>query len=285
MVNTDPKQVEALLNLLADEDDSIAHTAEEQLLDMGTEIIPELKQNLADQPLTVKLRVREIVHQLESDNLEEDFRNLPTKADGTPRLEDALFTIAKIGHPTLHPEPYRNQIDQIADDIKSELDRWESIDPHTIVETVSTVLFDEHGFKGNRDDYYNPGNSYLHQVIKERKGIPISLSSLILILAERLNLPFRGVGMPAHFILSFPTADDPIYLDPFNEGKLLSKNDCVQFLNRTGFGFVPEYLEPVDNKEIILRSLRNLAKIFSKKQMSDRIKQIRAYMAILDRTY
>ncbi len=284
-MKVNPKQVRALMNLLADDDRSIALTAEEKLLEMGSDVLPELKQHLPDQPLPVKLRVREIVYRIEADDLKETFRNLPTTSSGEPELLPALFAVARIDQPTLPSEPYERELDRFAAEVERELEWRNAVAPRSVVETVSEVLFDRLGFEGNREDYYNPANSYLHRVIRDRRGIPLTLSALVLVIANRLDLPFQGVGMPAHFILRFPTPGEPIFLDPFNGGRLLSRRDCIDFLEQAGFQFVPEFLEPVDNKALLQRALRNLAKVFSHNEMPERINEIQAYLAIVTKQY
>lgn len=284
-MSEDRELIRALLSLLDDEDESVVKTAEKKLLEMGRNIVPELKNNIDDQPLRTKVRVRGILHRITADSLEEDFRRLPEDEEGRVDLEEGLFTLARIGYPDLHPEPYRGEIKRIAELIREELDRWDTLDPHTTVESVNQVLFDQMGFEGNEENYYEPDNSFLNQVLTRRTGIPISLSSLVLLVGERLDLPFSGVGMPAHFIVSYPNGDERILMDPFNGGKLLSRKNCAKFLIQSGFGYVDEYLQPVSNREILLRYLRNLINVYRREQSLDRVEEIRSYLAIVEHHY
>jgi regulator of sirC expression with transglutaminase-like and TPR domain len=93
------------------------------------------------------------------------------------------------------------------------------------------------------------------------------------------------VGMPAHFIVSYEGEDERIFVDAFNGGKKLGKKECVEFLSRTGFGYVEEYLEPVSNLDILSRFMRNLINVYSKKQSPDRVQELRRYLAILNQRY
>lgn len=279
-MSNDNGLIQALLTLLDDEDESIAEKAHKKLRDMGSEVIPELESHLEEQPLNVKIRARDIMNQMQDRDLEDEFREIPSNEHGNVDLEAGLFTIAKIEYPSLHPKPYLNELDQIAERVDESLGRWEARDDHTTVEIVNNVFFDQLGFHGNPDNYYDPKNSFINQVIQRRTGIPISLSAVVLLVANRLGLPFRGVGMPAHFILSYEGEKERIFIDPFNEGKKLGKKKCVEFLSRTGFGYVEEYLDPVTTTDILLRFLRNLINVYSKVQMPDRIRELRRYMAI-----
>ncbi|MFB6355920.1 MAG: transglutaminase family protein [bacterium] len=281
----DKQLVEALVTLLSDDDESVAQTAQNKLIELGADVIPDLEEHLDDQPLKVKIRAREVMNQLESKTLEEEFRSLPTHYDGDIDLEEALFTLAKIEYPSLHPKPFRQEINKISERVEEALGRWDVRDARTTVETVNKVLFEKLGFEGNSENYYNSDNSFINRVIQRRTGIPITLSALMLLVAERQDLPFKGVGMPAHFIVSYPGEKERIFIDPFNGGKTLTKNDCANFLAKTGFGFVEEYLQPVSNKEIIERCLRNLINVYHKRERENQVQAVRSYLAIIERQY
>lgn len=284
-MNSDDDLIEALLTLLDDEDETIAGSAQRKLHELGTEVIPELEEHLQDQPLRVKMRAREVMSQLKTADLEGDFRELPVTEDGDLELEAGLFTLAKFEYPSLHIDPYVNKLDEIADRLEEALNRWDARDAHTTVEIVNNVMFEQVGFEGNAEHYYDEKNSFLNQVLQRKTGIPISLSSVILLVAERLDLPYRGIGMPAHFLLSYDGGPERIFIDAYNRGKKLGEQDCREFLSRTGFGFIEEYLEPVSNKEILIRYFRNLINVYSKKQLPDRVQELRRYLTIVEHRY
>lgn len=279
--------IEALLTLLDDEDDVIAGSAQKKLRELGHDAIPEIEEHLQDQPLKVKLRAREVMSQLQPSGLEEDFRSLPQLENGDLDLEEGMFTLARLAYPSLQTEPYRTELDEIADQLGEALNRWDARDAHTTVEIVNNVIFEQLGFHGNSENYYDENNSFINQILERRTGIPISLSAVILLIAERLDLPYRGIGMPAHFLLRYDDPDhgETIFIDAFNQGKKLGKRDCVEFLSRTGFGFIKEYLEPVSNQEILSRFIRNLIKVYSRKQLPDRVQELRRYLTILDHQF
>lgn len=283
-MSDDDQLISALLSLLDDEDRDIVRTAQEKLLEMGEDIVSDLEHKMEGKPLETKVRLREIMQQLSAESLEEHFRTIPVR-DGDLNLEAGLFTVARIGYPNLETERYERELDRIAYLVERELNRWQSLDPHTTLNALNHVIFETMGFTGNQDEYYDPRNSYLNDVLTRRTGIPISLCSLMLLVARRLDLPLEGVGMPAHFILSYPGESERIFVDPFNEGKLLSRKQCAQFLVKAGFGYVEEYLEPVSNKEIIERFLRNLINGFQRQGRTHQVKQIRSYLAIVEHRF
>ncbi len=99
--------------------------------------------------------------------------------------------------------------------------------------------------------------------MKSKKGIPISLSIVYLLLAHRLNLPIYGVSMPSHFLLKFYNGEDEIFFDAFNEGKIYSRNECLRFLENAHHAEPETVLNGCDNREIVARVLRNLKVIYA----------------------
>lgn len=135
--------------------------------------------------------------------------------------------------------------------------------PAPTLDGLCRHLFDDLGFAGNRDDYLDPRNSYLHEVLDRRTGIPISLSVVTLEVGRRLGVPLAGVGMPSHFLVRH-LAEPAAFLDPFDGGVRLTEADCeaiFRTLGGTG-AWVPDYLDPVGPRAILTRMLANLQGIF-----------------------
>jgi regulator of sirC expression with transglutaminase-like and TPR domain len=139
---------------------------------------------------------------------------------------------------------------------------------HTI-RTINRVLFEEEGFTGNRDDYYSIENSCLDRVLTLRKGIPITLSILYMEIARQVGLPLEGIGLPGHFVVGYRPHEDlripSLIIDPFNEGQLLTLEDCAARVHKVHgkharFSF--EWLRPVSRRQIIVRMLCNLKRIY-----------------------
>ncbi len=131
------------------------------------------------------------------------------------------------------------------------------------LETLIEFLFVDCSFRGNEDDYYDPRNSYLDEVLERRTGIPISLGAMVKEVARRVGVPLQGVSFPAHFLLRHSRLPG-VYVDPFHHGRLLSIPDCKALLERATRGRVPfrrELLKPADNRQILVRMLANLRSI------------------------
>ena len=127
-------------------------------------------------------------------------------------------------------------------------------------------LFEELGFAGNVDDYYDPANSFLNEVLRRRVGLPISLSVLGMEVGRRLGIRLVGVGMPGHFLLQHASADPPVWVDPFAGGRLLDREACEErfhLVNGASTPFLESYLDPVAPRAILGRMLANLKAIYA----------------------
>lgn len=129
---------------------------------------------------------------------------------------------------------------------------------------LNQTLFGQLGFRGNQDDYYDPRNSYLHQVIDRKVGIPITLSVLYIEVARRLGVDVQGVGFPGHFLVRYDDDEQTLVLDPFHMGMVLDTDELTTRLRAVvgrSAQLSEDMLRPVSKKRILLRMLANLAGI------------------------
>lgn len=145
-------------------------------------------------------------------------------------------------------------------------------DPLSSVNTLSEYLFDEVGFRGNQNTYYDPRNSYLNEVLARRLGIPITLSLIYIETGRRLNIPLLGVGMPGHFVVRHRDLED-LLVDPFHGGILLTEKECADRVNQATQNEIvwnQRYLSPISNRDFITRMVRNLKSAYFNRQDYDR---------------
>jgi regulator of sirC expression with transglutaminase-like and TPR domain len=191
-----------------------------------------------------------------------EFLRLLRGSPGTDLARVGL-EIARDAYPRLDPEPYLARIDALADRAR---ERCASLDrPHLVLGQINWVLFVEEGYQGNANDYYDPRNSYLNEVIDRRTGIPISLSVLYLRLAERLGLRVAGVNLPAHFLLRVDRGDSTVFVDPFHSGALLDRDGCRRQVARLlgpEIEITEGHLAPCPAAVVVARMLRNLKAIY-----------------------
>jgi regulator of sirC expression with transglutaminase-like and TPR domain len=183
------------------------------------------------------------------------------------RLDVAALLLGEWEDGEVDVAQYLAELDRLADDAREARD--ELMDrTFASARAVTRVLFVERGFRGNADDYYDPRNSFLHQVLDRRVGIPISLSVLYMEVARRIGLQVNGVGFPGHFLIRAHDGDRAVVIDPFNGGAVLGKDDLQALLTRAAgpeAKLEPALLAPVTKPQILTRMLVNLAGVYGKR--------------------
>lgn len=183
--------------------------------------------------------------------------------DAQINLDIAALCIAQGEFPQLDPQEYLNALDTMAMEVQERLQG--SRYPLKVIQTINQYLFEELGFIGNQDNYYDPWNSYLNQVIERRTGIPITLSIVYLEIAKRIDFPMVGIGMPGHFLIRPDFEAAGIYVDAFNQGEVLFSEDCQARLSQIynqPVQLKPEFLKAVSSRQILARMLTNLKIIY-----------------------
>jgi len=211
------------------------------------------------------------------------FQQLVTLPDaGIPLAETALM-IACEEYPQLELSPYLDMLDEIAETAKRKRNSEDS--PLDTVATINGVLFDTYGFRGNSDDYYDPRNSFFNDVLDRRIGIPITLSTVYIEVARRLNFPISGVGMPGHFLVKYSDRHEEFFIDPYNRGQIMTHDDCRKKLHELYGGtleFNDRLLGRSTNRQILWRMLNNLKDIYVKGQVIERCLSIVDMMLMVD---
>ena len=207
-----------------------------------------------------------------------EFRQAVDRAEDKIDLGRAALTLALTDYPDLDIGAYLARLDQLAVEVARRCDPGD--DPVRSLAALNYVLFDGHGFRGNEEEYYNPKNSFLNEVIERKRGIPITLSILYMEVAQRIGLALEGVGFPGHFLVKHRHAGGEIFIDPFHRGAIRSPDDLRRLLDGLSGGSVPlrrEFLKTVSKKVILRRMLMNLKAIYLKS--NDWVK----LLAVLDR--
>jgi len=202
-------------------------------------------------------------------------RSSPAPQDARTRLEDLLrqgdlevdlaeaaLLIAAQEYLDLDVRGYLTRLDEMGRALRARLENEQR--PERAVMALNHYLFQELGFRGNTEQYYDARNSYLNEVLERRTGIPITLSLVYIEVARRAGLDVEGVGLPGHFVVRVQTAARGLLVDPFHGGLLLTELDCQQRLDRIFSGKVklePHMLRACGPKDMIERVLRNLKAI------------------------
>ncbi len=176
-------------------------------------------------------------------------------------LAEAALLIAAGEYPDLDRGKYIRRLDTMAETVRQRI--GSTADPRQIIAEINQYLFQEEGFSGNSEDYYDPRNSFLNEVLERKTGIPITLSTVYLEIAWRLKFPLFGVGMPGHFLVKHPHCK--ILIDPFAKGRIRTEEDCWEQMKQLLGESVPvhkSYLEGVGKRQIVTRMLNNLRSIY-----------------------
>ncbi|MBV8610867.1 MAG: transglutaminase family protein [Singulisphaera sp.] len=185
------------------------------------------------------------------------------RRDARPDLTRIALEIACDAYPDLEPGPYLEWIEALAARVRDRAPA--AAKARQVLGQINWVLFVEEGFQGNTEDYYDPKNSYLNQVIERKTGIPISLSVLYRAVAHRLGLEMEGVNLPAHFMLRVDRGDETIFVDPFHAGALLDRQGCerrVAELIGRPVVLSDREIAPCGLDLVVTRMLRNLKAIY-----------------------
>jgi regulator of sirC expression with transglutaminase-like and TPR domain len=188
----------------------------------------------------------------------------PAQEDASIDLAAAALAIARTEYPLLDAEYYLGRLEALANRVKGRM--RSNPTAHEAIALLNRVLFDEEGLRGNRDDYYDPRNSFLNDVLDRKLGIPITLSVIYMDVARRAGFPVAGTGMPGHFLLKhYDVMAGDFLIDPFNRGRIVGSAECQQRLDEIYSGqleFKPEFTQAVTHREILTRVLNNLRQIY-----------------------
>ena len=193
-----------------------------------------------------------------------EFAEIVSRGDEHIDLAHAALLIAAEEYPNLDPGVYFERLDHFADLARERV--ADACDAGDVITALNSVMFDVLGFRGNRENYYDPRNSFLNQVIDRRTGIPITMTVVYIEVARRIGFPIKGVGLPFHFIAKHEAQSGDIFIDPFNEGRVLGVAGCSELVAGVSGGKLElreEHLAPVTKREILSRILSNLLGIYS----------------------
>jgi regulator of sirC expression with transglutaminase-like and TPR domain len=191
------------------------------------------------------------------------FASCVATPDADVDLASAALWLAAEEYPDLDPQVYLGRLESLADRVRNAWGRRKGT--YAALDAMRSVLVEEQSFGGNAHDYYDPRNSFLNEVLDRRVGIPISLSVLWIEVAQRAGIPIEGVNLPGHFVVRFLNGSEPLLVDPFCEGMLLTAEECEERLRQTqgdGSRLAPEDLVAAGPKQILVRMLNNLRLIY-----------------------
>ena len=186
-------------------------------------------------------------------------------------IQKCLKMSQLLEYPDLDVQKYINKIGEIGESIKNSIP--ENNNPKYRLSLLNEEFFQNQEFSGDEEDYYNPKNNFLNEVLEKKSGLPITLSIIYVEIAKHLGLDLKIVGFPSHIVVKL---DEEIILDPFNNGKLLDVDDLQNILDTNYAGqvdFAPEFLDEISNEMILTRMARNLKNSYAQSYNYKKSKQ------------
>ena len=265
-------ELKALVSLLDDEDQEVLRHVEERIMTLGDEAIPFLEKYWEENfnPV-VQRRLEDMIHTLQYDLLKN--RLIAYRDGGAKDLLEGMWLVATYQYPELSLQKLRQDLEQIYYD--AWLEMKPDLHPFDQVKLLNSVLFGKLRFSANTRNFHSANNSFFNCLLETKKGNPIGLSVLYMLVAQKLDMPVHGVNLPNLFICTYKLNDVQFYINAFNRGLIFTKQDIQNYINHLHLVPHDKYFEPCDNLTIIKRVMRNLAASYEKGGDHEKVEEIR----------
>ncbi|GAB1444549.1 MAG: transglutaminase family protein [Cyclobacteriaceae bacterium] len=256
------RELKALVSLLDDDDGQIVSHVEKKILSIGVSIIPLLElewENCFN--AKAQERIEELIHVLQYELVKNRLQEWYATKDRD--LLTGMWILSTYQYPDADLTKLKQDLEQIY--YETWLEFRSDLYPFDQVKVINSVLFGKLKFGPNSKNFHSPGNSLINIVLETRKGNPITLSVIYMLVAQKLKLPVFGVNLPNLFILTYKDdKNTQFYINAFNRGLIFSKQDIENYISELHLTPQASFYEPCDNVEIIRRALRNMIMSFEK---------------------
>ena len=264
------KELEALISLLDEPNESIYLTIREKIFSYGSAAIPPLETAWENSfNPDIQHRIEEIIHSIQREDLKNDF--ISWSKEQSHDLLLGYMLVSRFQYPDLSLEAITKKAGQISQDVWLELNS--NLTGLEKVKVINHILYDIHKFTGSVTNMTSPENYYINNLLDTKKGSPLALGLLYIIIAQSLKIRIRGVDLPRHFVLAYlddQTGRDEseagsevlFYINPFNKGAVFTKNEISLFINQLKLDPKPGYYRPCDNPTILRRLMNELIFIY-----------------------
>nr|WP_255749850.1 transglutaminase-like domain-containing protein [Pontibacter liquoris] len=264
--------------MLDDGDYEVASHVEQKIVSLGEGIIPFLEEEW-EETLNPDLqkKIEDLIHNLQFDGLTRRLQEW--QQEGGQDLLKGMWLVNSYLYPDVEYSAITQAVDQLYFDawthMKSEMH------PYDQVKSLNNVLFREKRFSANTKNFHSPANSMLHLVLETKRGNPLTLCVIYMIIAKRLDMPVYGVNLPNLFILTYKLDGIQFYINVYNKGLILSKADIDNYILQLNLNPIDIFYEPCSNLDIIKRALRNLAFAFEKMDDLDKATEVTKLLAAI----
>lgn len=272
-------ELKALISLLDDDDDQVVSHVVEKIRSLGKEVIPYLEEEWENNfnPY-VQRRIEELIHELQFELLKGRLKEWYESKDQD--LLTGMWLVSTYQYPDIELLKLKQDLEQIY--YETWLEFKTDLYPFDQIKIINSVLFSKLKFGANTKNFHSPGNSMINVVLETRKGNPITLCVIYLMVAQKLKLPVYGVNLPNLFILTYKDDRNPqFYINAFNRGLIFSKKDIESYINELHLTPQDSYFEPCSNLEIMRRVLRNLIMSFDKMGEHAQAEEVKELLLII----
>jgi len=283
-------EIKALITLLEDPNWTVYEAVKTRLVNLGEKVLPQLKSAWDNSKSDIFLERSSIIISDVQFNQTFNLFKAWVQSDEANLFEGA-FLIAKYNFPDIDHDEIMQKVEKIKRDAWLQMN--DNLTPLEQIRVLNHIIFNIHKFIRNNMDFYSPKNSYINLVLETKKGNPVSLAILYLVVAVKLGLPVYGVNLPKNFILAYveelsnsnleTVLEDKIvsfYINPYNNGAVLTKREIDYFLKQQKIKPLDYFYTPCENSTIIQRLLLNL--IFAYERQEDFVKaeELKKFLAI-----
>lgn len=280
------KEVIALITLLDDPDENIYVQVKERFVSLGPPAIPHLEtawENSFD--AIMQKRIETIIHTIQFELLQKALKDWSVNENDD--LLKGVLLLARYQYPDLDENKVRKSLHQIKQDVWLEL--HEDLTALEKVKIINHILFEVHQFSGNITNYHAPQNSFINNVLESKKGNPLMLSVVYMLICKELNIPVYGINLPQHFVLAYindyanlidvnnKTLSNNLlfYINPFSKGLMFNQSDIDQFLKQLKLEPEPRYYLPCSNTDILKRCINNLVYSYEKLGYMEKVQELK----------
>ncbi len=265
-------ELKALISLLDDEDQEIVQHVEKQIRQLGGQMIPFLEAEWEGSfSADLQKRIEEIIHDLQYESVLDRMRDW--KNGGAMDLLEGLWIVATYQYPDLSLSKLKQDVEQLFYDVW--VDFKPDMHPDEQIRAMNSAFFSKLKFAPNTKHFHSPANSMINQVLESRRGNPITLCVLYMLIAKRLNLPVYGVNLPNLFVLTYKNSSGvQFYINVFNRGLIFTTKDIDQYIDQLNIKRVDTFYQPCTNADVVRRVLRNLTLAFEKNGDIDRVQEV-----------
>jgi regulator of sirC expression with transglutaminase-like and TPR domain len=281
----DQREIEALIQLIDDPDETIFEHVRDKLKRYGSEAIPFLESSWEHEAmgLLFQSRIENLIHEIQFEETKNDLSNWAQSEDKDLLLGSII--ISRYQYPGLDEQLISETIQQLRRDVWLELN--DSMTAFEKVNIINRIFFGLYKFHGDTKNFHSPMNSFINTVIESRKGNPLSLCLVYSIVAQSLDLPIYGVNLPNHFILAFVDEHGSaqfiedkneygilFYINPFSKGTIFGIKDIREFLDGLNLPHERSYFEPCSHSDIIRRMITNLIASFQQVGNAQKVEEL-----------